>query len=310
MKKRIVIAGGSGFVGRGLCRFYLARGYEVVVVTRGVRDWGEGFAAVRQVVWDGRSGGEWVAEVEGAAGVINLAGENVASGRWSAGRKRRILASRVESCAAIIEAVQQCKVKPAVVVQASAIGYYGDRGDEVVDESGEMGQGFLAEVVRQWEAAIEPVRDLGVRLAVLRLGVVLGRGGGMLAAVMKAFRLFVGGHPGSGLQQMSWVHLDDVAGAIEYCLANDSCEGVFNLTAPGAVTAKEFFATLGKMMRRPSWLHVPGFVLKILLGQMAEEMVLTGQRVAPRRLMESGFEFQYPQLPKALVEILSTDFTD
>jgi len=292
-------------VGRGLCRHLAGLGFEVVVLTRGVRDWGAEGTAVRQVVWDGRSVTDWADEVEGCLAVINLAGENVAAGRWSRKRKQRILASRIEASEAVVAAVRAAQDKPSVVIQASAIGFYGDRGDEKLDEASEMGEGFLADVVERWEAAIAPVQDLGVRLVTLRLGVVLGRGGGMLAKVVTPFRLFVGGHLGSGRQWMSWVHLDDVAGAIGFCLDNESCEGVYNLTAPEAVRAQEFFATVGQAMRRPSWLHVPGIILRILLGDMAREMLLAGQRVAPKRLVEGGYNFKYAQLAGALEDILT-----
>jgi len=302
VKQRIVIVGGSGFVGRGLCRHLGRLDYEVVVLTRRVRDWGEGFSAVRQVEWDGRSVEGWAKEIEGSLAVINLAGENIAAGRWSRRKKERILDSRIEASVAVVLAVRAAKQKPSVVIQASAIGFYGDGGDEKLDEASGVGEGFLADVVKQWEAAIVPVRDLGVRLVTLRLGVVLGRDGGILAKVVGPFRFFVGGHLGRGRQWLSWVHLDDVTGAIGYCLENDSCEGVFNLTAPQAVRAKEFFATLGQVMRRPSWLHVPGFVLKIILGEMAQEMLLSGQRVEPKRLLEQEYEFVFESLREALAE--------
>jgi uncharacterized protein (TIGR01777 family) len=301
--RRVVVAGGSGFLGRSLCRYLVELGYDVVVLTRAVRDWGAGNCSVRQVLWDGRSVGLWGDEVDGSFAVINLAGENVASGRWGRRKKRRILDSRIAACDAVVEAVAAAKEKPVVVIQASAIGYYGDRGDEVVDETSSKGGGFLAEVVERWEAAVAPVGELGVRLVTLRLGVVLGRGGGMMAKVVTPFRFFVGGHLGSGRQWMSWVHVDDVLGTIGFCLERESVEEVFNLVAPESVRAKDFFATLGQVMGRPSWLHVPGFVLKVLLGDMAREMLLAGQRVAAKRLIVGGYVLKYSRLDGALEDI-------
>lgn len=305
MKQRIVITGGSGFVGRALCRHLAGLDYEVVVLTRRVRDWGEGFSSVRQVEWDGRSVEGWAKEIEGSLAVINLAGENIAAGRWSRRKKQRILDSRIEACEAVVAAVRAAQQKPLVVIQASAIGFYGDGGDEKLDESSRAGRGFLADVVKQWEAAIEPVGDLGVRLVTLRLGVVLGRSGGILAKVVTPFQFFVGGHLGSGQQWLSWVHLNDVTGAIGTCLENDSCEGVFNLTAPEPVRAKEFFQVLGQAMRRPSWLHVPGIFLKLMLGEMAQEMLLSGQRVQPKRLLKEGYVFKYCRLDGAIEDVLT-----
>lgn len=299
MKKRVIVAGGSGFIGRALCRHLVRRGCEVVVLTRRVRDWGEGSSSIRQVVWDGQTTQGWQDEVEGSFAIINLVGENVAAGRWSRKKKQRILDSRLQATEAVVAAVRQAKEKPSVVIQASAIGFYGDGGDKILDENSESGCGFLADVVGQWEAAIKPVEE-SVRLVTLRLGVVLGRSGGMLAKVMPPFRFFLGGHLGSGQQWISWIHLDDVVGAIAYSLENESCAGVYNLTSPQAVRAKAFFQTLGQQMQRPSWLHIPGFFLKIMLGDMAREMLLSGQRVEPKRLVESGYVFKYPQLTEAL----------
>jgi len=305
MKRRVVVAGGSGFVGRSLCRHLAGWGYEVVVLTRQVSNWGGEFSSVRQVLWDNQTVGNWYREIDGSFAVINLAGENVAAGRWSRHKKQRILDSRISACEAVVAAVQTAKVKPAVLIQASAIGYYGDCGDKVVDESSAKGDGFLVEVVQRWEAAITPVGELGVRLVTLRLGVVLGRGGGMMAKVVTPFRFFVGGHLGDGKQWMSWVHVDDVAGVIGFCLEWESIEGVFNLVAPEVVRAREFFATLGQVMGRPSWLHVPGIVLKVFLGDMAREMLLAGQRVEAKRLAENGYVFKYCRLDGAIEEILT-----
>jgi len=301
---RAVITGASGFIGRALCE-RLRGDYEIVALSRNAEQAAKSPAgAARVVTWDGRTLGDWIREVDGAAAVVNLAGENVASGRWTTSKKERILQSRTDCTRALVEAIKRVDNRPGVMIQASAIGYYGPRGDELLDEGSSGGAGFLAEVCRESEGVGRGVEALGVRYVVIRTGVVLGVGGGALARMMQPFRLYLGGHVGNGRQWLSWISLDDEVAAIEFLIKNRQLKGAFNLTSPQPVTMREFSRKLGRALGRPAWVNVPGFVMRLLLGEMAKEMLLSGQRVMPRRLREAGFEFKHEDLEGALTAIL------
>ena len=303
MEKRIVVTGGTGFIGRALCAKMTAEGFEVVVLSR-QREAASALGERVQVVeWDGQRIAGWSRYVEGAVAIVNLAGDNIASGRWTTKKKAKVLASRIDASRAVATAVEQASVKPAVVIQGSAIGYYGNRDEEELDEASAAGEGFLADVTKKWEEAIAPVNALGVRLAVLRIGAVLGSADGMMPRVLGAFRWFVGGPLGSGKGWLSWIHLEDVTRAIVFLIERQGAGGVFNLTAPHPIISRSFYQTLAKVMHRPCWLQVPGWALKMLMGQMAEELILSGQRVLPKRLSEAGYRFVYPDLTGALEEI-------
>jgi len=303
MIKRIVILGATGFIGRALCRSLLEAGYEVVALSRnkikGKEILGE---KVKIVEWDSRSVKGWEDLANGAYAIINLAGENLSSGRWTEKRKVAILESRLNAGKAVVMAVNLVQNKPKVVIQASAIGYYGSRPDEVLDESSPPGEGFLSEVAKRWEDSTKEIEHQ-IRRIIIRTGIVLGRGGGVLSRLVPPFRFFVGGPPGSGKQWFSWIHLDDEVEAIRFLMEREDLQGVFNLTAPEQFIMKDFYHTLGKTMRRPSWLPIPGIVLRLLFGEMAEETILSGQRVFPKRLMEAGYRFIYPEAESALKEI-------
>jgi hypothetical protein len=243
-----------------------------------------------------------IPHIEGAAAVVNLAGENVAAAlRWSTQKKARILDSRLAAGRAVTRAVGAASQKPAALIQASAIGYYGSCGDRIIDESHPSGSGFLAGVARQWEDSVADI-DTRVRCVLIRTGIVLGAGG-FLKRTALPFRFFAGGHPGSGAQWLSWIHLKDEVGAIRFLIEHESCEGPFNLTAPQPLQARDFFRCLGRVMHRPSWAPVPSVVLRLLFGLMAKELILSSQRVMPARLMESGYSFVYPELEPALESI-------
>ena len=300
---RVVITGATGFIGKALCEA-LHRDYEIIALSRDARraatsvgDWAE------VVEWDGRTTGSWLKHADGAFAIINLVGENVASGRWNESKKADILHSRLDSSRAVIDAIKQVKTKPTVVIQASAVGYYGSRRDEQLDESSMPGDGFLANVCRKVENLAETIEQLGIRCVIIRTGVVLGRNGGALARLAQPFRYFLGGHLGSGSQWFSWISLDDEIAAIRLLTENEQYRGAFNLTAPQPVTMRDFCKTLGKVLHRPSWLHIPSFLLRIALGEMADEMLLSGQRVLPKRLLDAGFEFRYPDVEQALIAI-------
>lgn len=296
--KRVVVLGGTGFIGGPLCRELAEAGYEVVVLTRRPR---QGGAGVTCRVWDGRTADGWADVVDAALAVVNLAGESIAAGRWDEARKEAILRSRVQAGLALTEAVRRAAVKPAVVVQGSATGYYGDRpSDEILDESAESGKGFLAEVCRRWEDSSSPVEGLGVRRVIIRTGVVLGRGGGALERMLPSFRLFAGGWPGSGRQGLPWIHLRDEVGAIRHLVENPGVSGPVNLCAPPPITAKEFCRALGEVLGRPCWLPVPAPVLRAALGEMADELLLGGVMPSAAKLVRSGYAFRFPDLRSAL----------
>ena len=260
---------------------------------------------VKIVNWDARTAEGWTDFADGAYAIINLAGENIGSGRWTERKKRRILESRLNAGGAVVEAVEKAGDKPKVVIQASGIGYYGNSGDEILEEMSLPGWGFLSDVAGKWEPSTKGVQSAGVRHVIIRTGVVLGADGGFLSRVILPFRLFVGGRLGSGHQWIPWIHIDDEVGAIVFLMEEEKSQGVFNLTAPNPLTSKDFFSLLGKVLRRPSWLPVPGFALRLLLGEMAKELILSGQRAMPKRLLDSGYEFLYPHAESALGQILT-----
>ncbi len=298
---RIVVAGGTGFIGGALVGALVERGYEVAVLTRSVR----GRTAPPGVsfhAWDGKTADGWGALADGAKAVVNLAGENIAKGRWTPEVKRRIRDSRLDSCRAVLEAVRNAGTKPEVLAQASAVGFYGDRGDERVDESFGPGNGFLAETAVAWEAASEPVEALGVRRVLLRTGVVLGNGGA-LAKMLPSFRMFLGGPLGDGRQYFPWIHLADEVGAAAFLIDAPEAAGPYNLAAPESVDMAAFSRALGRALGRPSAMRVPAAVLKAVFGEMAEETMLAGCRAVPDKLIKSGYSFAFPSLASALGDL-------
>ncbi len=303
--KRVIVTGATGFIGKALCFRLAEEGYEVIALTRSLEKGEKLFGNLaRAARWDGKSADNWLDFVDGALAIVNLAGENIGSGRWIAQKKESILQSRLDAGLAVVEAVESVEKKPKVVIQASAIGCYGSRANELIDENSSPGEGFLADVAKEWELSTQKVESLEVRRVVIRSGVVLNREGGAFLRLLKPFRFFAGGPLGSGRQWFSWIHLADELEAILFLLKREDLQGVFNLTAPESLIQKDFARLLGKILRRPSWIPVPDFMLRLFLGEMAEEMLLVSQRVAPRRLLEAGFSFRYPQIEPALREIL------
>lgn len=300
---RVVITGATGFIGRALCRA-LHRDYEVIALSRDASRAAKSIGEMAKIIeWDGRTTGSWYKQANGAFAIINLAGENVASGRWNESKKAGILHSRLDSSRAVLEVIKQADKKPTVVILASAIGYYGSRQDEPLDETSTPGKGFLANLCRRVESYAEEIEGVGVRCVVIRTGVVLGRDGGAFAKLVKPFRFFLGGHLGSGRQWFSWIHLEDEVKAIKFLLENEHHKGVFNLTAPEPVTMKEFCKILGKVLHRPAWLNVPALAARLAFGEMADEMLLSGQKVLPKRLLNTGFDFKYTNVEQALNDI-------
>jgi uncharacterized protein (TIGR01777 family) len=303
---RVLITGGSGSIGRAVTASLAARGDEVIVLSRDperVRGLPAGARAVR---WDGRTAAGWEPLLDARSAVLNLAGEGIADGRWTAERKRRIRASRVDAGRAVVEAVRLAAAAgraPAVVLQASGIGYYGETGDQEIDEDHPPGSDFLAEVSVDWEASTAAVEALGVRRAVLRTGVVFDRDRGALAKMLPPFRLGLGGPLGGGGQWFPWIHMVDEVGAILFLLAAAGASGPFNLCAPRPVTNREFTRALGRQLRRPAVLPVPAPALRLALGELADAL-LRSQRALPRRLLAAGFSFKVPDLAGALADLL------
>lgn len=295
--QRIAITGASGLIGSALRAYLGTAGHQLMPVVR------RHGAGPETIFWDPQ-GGEIDAErFERLDAVIHLAGANVGK-RWSAEHKRAIRESRSVGTRLLCETLARLSHKPRVLISASATGYYGDRGDELLDENSAPGDDFLASVCREWEAATEPARDAGIRVVNLRIGMVLTPGGGGLERMLPAFRLGVGGRIGSGRQWMSWIALDDLLGVFEYAMFEERLEGPVNATSPGPVTNAEFARTLGKVLRRPALLPVPSFAVKAAFGEMGEALVLSGARVMPKKLQEAGFEFFWPDLESALRHLL------
>lgn len=304
MAKRIIITGATGFIGRALCR-ELHGGYEVVALSRdATRAAGVigGYAKVFE--WDARTASVWSEQVEGAHAIINLAGESVAQGRWTQARRDSIMQSRTNSANAIVDAVAGARNKPAVVIQGSAVGYYGSRGDEILHGDSPPGRTFLADVCRRVESIGAGVERSAVRYVAVRTGMVLGLRGGALPRLMMPFRFFLGGRIGSGKQWLSWISLEDEVQAIRFLVENPSLRGSFNLTSPYPVMMKQFVRILGQVLHRPAWTTMPGFVVRLALGQMADEVLLASCRAIPRRLIDAGFEFKHPELKAALEAII------
>lgn len=302
---RVIITGGTGFIGRPLSLLLTQEGFDVVCLTRNASAAkNRGGNGIKFVEWDGKSAVGWSKYAEGAAAIVNLAGESIASGRWSDAKKQRILQSRMNAGKAVTEAVESVKQKPEVVIQASAIGIYGNRRKETLDESSGLGEGFLAEVAKDWEESTGEIETLEVRRVIIRSGMVLGATGGALARMLLPYRFFIGGPMGRGKQWMSWIHIADEIGSILFLLGRKDLKGIFNLTAPQPLQNKAFSRELGTLLKRPSWLPVPGFFLKLFLGKMAEETILSSQRVLPVRLEEAGFKFAFPEFTGALTDIL------
>ena len=295
---KVVVAGGSGFIGRALRESLVAEGTETIVLSREAPREGEGFAS-----WDARQPGAWIARMEGADAVVNLAGASVAEGRWSAERKEELLGSRVCSTRALVRGMAWLSRRPKVFICASAVGYYGNRGSEELFEDSGAGGGFLSGLCAQWEKEALQAAELGVRTIHLRVGVVLHPEGGALPRMIAPFRIFFGGPLGSGAQWMSWIAREDLIRLIRH-LIGSRVAGPVNAVSPGPVTNLDFSRELGRALRRPSWLKTPGILLKGGLGEMADELLLASQRAYPRRALESGFSFLYPELRGAFDAML------
>ncbi|MFO8235376.1 MAG: TIGR01777 family oxidoreductase [Bacteroidales bacterium] len=303
---KVLVIGATGFIGHHLVRKLIEREHEVIVFTRNhvkaqklfvdrvyIQQWRTDDYIMLQ---------EFAHKVEV---VINLAGENLAAKRWTSEQKRKILSTRVNIGKALSFALKQSHTKPYLLMQASAVDYYGFSEDKVFTEEHSNGSGFLAMVTRQWEDSVRNVEKDKTRKVFLRTGVVLGRQGGMLPKVMLPFRYFAGAYLGSGEQSLSWIHIEDEVDAIIWIMEKKDSAGAYNLTSPNPVSMKEFVKTLSKVMGRPAFFKVPSFVLKTIYGDMAKETILSGQKAIPKRLQNEGFEFKHTDLEEAIKNILN-----
>jgi uncharacterized protein len=300
---KIAIAGATGFVGSRLVEQLQAQGHQIVILTRSPQQASNRFGQAEIVGYNPLKSGEWQSSIDGCDAIINLAGEPIAEKRWTPAQKRVMLESRQIGTEKIVEAIEKATNKPPVLINASAIGYYGTSETSKFDETSPAGSDFLAEVCTKWETAAQAASASGTRVVILRLGIVLGENGGALGKMLAPFSAFVGGPIGSGKQWFSWIHRDDVVKLIIAALTDTNMQGVYNATAPNPVTMTDFAQTLGTVMNRPSWLPVPNFALEALLGEGAI-VVLQGQQVMPANTLAQGFEFQYPTLKPALAAIL------
>lgn len=290
----VAVTGSSGLIGKALSSFLESGGHTVLRLRHGQP--GEHGA----LSWDSATGVTDPTRLDGIDAVIHLAGDSIAAGRWTRDRKRAIHDSRSMGTKVLAETLAKLSTPPKALLCASAIGFYGDRGAEVVDESSASGRGFLADVCRDWETATASARDADIRVVNMRIGIVLAAKGGALQKMLSPFRMGVGGVIGSGKQYMSWIALDDIIGAIHHLLFVEHVAGPVNLVAPNAVTNREFTKTLGRVLKRPTVVPMPAFAVRLAFGEMGQELLLDGAHVKPTKLLESGFTFLTPELEPAL----------
>jgi uncharacterized protein len=301
---RVVVAGGSGLIGKRLIGELLRARYDVIVLSRSPEQVHEIFPAVRVKFWDAKTSSSLVNIFNGAGAVINLAGESIAAKRWSSLQKQKILSSRIDSTRAIVDALEQTHHRPSVLLNASAVGYYGHVPEDEVTEIYPKGKGFLPDVCEQWEEEALKAQKLGVRVVLLRTGIVLDKQEGALHKLLSPFRMFIGGPLGNGRQWFPWIHVQDEVDAIVYAMKHKQIDGPVNLAAPQSMRMIEFCSALGSVLHRPSWFPVPKFVLRLMLGEMAEPLLFHGQKIIPKKLLETDFKFRFSNLENALQDIL------
>ncbi|MFQ5635248.1 MAG: TIGR01777 family oxidoreductase [Gammaproteobacteria bacterium] len=298
--QRLLVTGGTGFIGTALCRYLLDQGYRLTVLTRDTGQAGLLDHMAIRYVSDLRE----ITADDTIDSIVNLAGQSLNSGRWNAQRKQQFIDSRVDTTNTVIQWAARQKEIPRVLISGSAIGWYGHRDATALTESDPPGDGFAHELCERWERAADAATALGMRIVFLRIGLVLERDGGPLPELLPAFRLGAGGPMGSGRQYWSWIHRNDLVRLIEFALNYPGLNGPVNATAPEPVPQREFARTLGRTLRRPSFVPLPAFVARLLLGEFAEELLLNGQNVVPEKAVYHGFEFDFPQLDGALADIL------
>lgn len=300
----VIITGGTGFIGTQLTQKLLEKGYRVIILTRNPDRFLSHTDSLKYVGWDGKTAEGWGNIVNEATAIINLAGESIAGVRWTNEKKAKILQSRLNAGNAIIEAIKKANQKPEVLIQASAIGYYGSRS-ESLNESSSPGLGFLPDVAIQWEASTKEASSYGIRHVIIRTGLVLGENEGLLKILIPVFKWYLGGYFGDGLQWMSWIHIEDEVNAIIHCLQNNNIKGPVNVVSLNPVQAKYFYKTLSSVLHRPCLFKIPEVAIKMLLGDMADELILSSQKVHPDVLISTKFSFTYSNLYEALYSLLS-----
>lgn len=296
---KVIISGASGFVGSFLVPFLKKKDFKVFRLVR------HSPRSSSEIFWNPLMREIVTSQLEGADYFINLSGENVANGRWTKEKKKKIHDSRIQSASLLVEAIQHLKSPPKAVLSASATGYYGDRGAEILHEESEPGKGFLSELAVAWEGAFQPLVAQRLRVVYLRFGMVLAKEGGALTKMLPIFKMGGGAILGSGRQYVSWIHIDDLCEAVYHAMMHEAIlRGPLNVVAPEVLTQKEFAKTLGRILHRPVFLRAPSFALKLMMGEMAGPLILSSQRAEPARLMATGYQFQYPELEKALTNLL------
>lgn len=306
---RIIISGGTGLIGSDLARYFVEAGQDVIVLSRTPDKKADEVPAGAQIAgWDGRTAEGWGHLADGADAIINLAGLSIGGyrfppPRWTPERKERLVRSRVEPGQAVVAAAAAAEKKPRVLLQASAVGYYGPRGSDVVLESDPPGSDWLAKLARQWEEVTEPVEALGVRRVIMRQGIYLHPDNNAINSLLLQSKLFAGGPLGSGDQYMPWIHPEDSHRAMDYFVQTEAARGAYNLVAPEAITNREIARAIGRILKRPAFLPTPAFALKLALGEVSST-ILEGQRVVPERLRGEGFEWHYPAFEPALRDVL------
>ncbi len=305
---RVIITGGSGLIGSALAESLAGGGHEVFVLSRSPGNVKNLSGGIQGVAWDGRSARGWAALCEGADAIVHLAGASIKGdgflpSRWTARRKQLIRQSRLDVGRAVVEAIRQAKKKPKLLLQASAVGYYGPRGDEPIDEQTLPGNDFLAGVCKEWEASTLEVEQVGTRRVIVRTGLPLTFKGGAFPLLVLPFRLFAGSWFGNGRQYYPWIHFEDHIAALRFLLESPKAQGAYNLSAPNPVPNREFARTLGAVMHRPAWAPVPRFALQLALGEVST-VVMDGQRAVPQKLLNQGYKFKFPDLKTALVDLL------
>lgn len=299
---KVLIAGSSGLLGTAISSALAATGCQIYKLKR--NETGENAS---EIFWDPSKGILDPLSIEGFDVIINLAGDNIL-GRWTPEKKRLLLDSRISSTNLLVNTISKLNFPPELFINASAIGYYGDRGDELLTESSPAGNGFLPDICKRWEEAAVGVKTAHVRCAILRIGLVLSPDGGALKNMLLPFKLCLGGKIGSGKQYMSWIAIDDIVGAVLHIIQNKNCQGIFNLTSFEPVTNDEFTKTLGGVLQRPTFLTVPAFAVRLLFGELGEALFLSSTRAKPERLLESEYQFLYPHLKDALIHLTSKHY--
>jgi uncharacterized protein (TIGR01777 family) len=305
MPEKILIAGATGLIGTALAAACARDGITVAALVRDVARAAPRLPGATLHAWDATKGPPPSDAFEGVDAVVNLVGESVAGKRWSDAHKQRLRESRVTATRLLVDGMRQRDKRPRVLVQASGIGIYGDRGDDILTEASPAGTGFMAELARDWEAEAQKAAELGVRVVLLRSGMVLSASGGLLGSILTPFRLGIGGHVGKGNQWMPWIHVDDEVGLIRHAIATETVSGPLNAVAPEPATNGQFTTALGRALRRPTVLAAPAFALRLALGgEMANELMLASQRAMPVRTLETGYKFKQPLLEPALKDLL------